>query len=101
MHGPQDLLDFAGDGPVVVKPANRQASMRVQLLDRVDRATAEQAWAHTAGASEYEQVPDRELAWRFVAEERLVGPEYSVEVLVRAGAEVHLGVSPTRAGYSG
>ncbi|MDQ3405092.1 MAG: ATP-grasp domain-containing protein, partial [Actinomycetota bacterium] len=85
VFGPDDILDFAGDGPVVVKPANRQASVGVQLLDSVDRTSAEQAWARTSGASEYEQVPDRDLAWRFLAEERLRGPEYSIEALVRDG----------------
>ncbi|MGW0877011.1 ATP-grasp domain-containing protein [Streptomyces sp. NPDC002740] len=85
VHGPADILEFAGDGPVVVKPANRQASVGVQLLDSVDAATAAQAWERTSSAAEYEQVPDRQLAWRFLAEERLRGPEYSVEALVRRG----------------
>ncbi|MDF6045831.1 ATP-grasp domain-containing protein [Streptomyces sp. JH14] len=85
VHGPADILEFAGDGPVVVKPANRQASVGVQLLDSVDAVTAAQAWQRTSSAAESEQVPDRQLAWRFLAEERLRGPEYSVEALVRQG----------------
>ncbi|WP_406202264.1 ATP-grasp domain-containing protein [Kitasatospora sp. NBC_01560] len=85
VFGPEDILDFAGDGPVVVKPANRQASVGVQLLDSVDADSAALAWERTSGAAEYEQVPDRELAWRFLAEERLQGPEFSVEALVRDG----------------
>ncbi|MEV8313467.1 ATP-grasp domain-containing protein [Streptomyces sp. NPDC059900] len=85
IHGPGDILDFAGDGPVVVKPANRQASVGVQLLDAVDAASAAEAWQRTSSAAEYEQVPDRHLTWRFLAEERLRGPEFSVEALVRQG----------------
>lgn len=85
VHGPDDVLSFAGDGPVVLKPANRQASVGVVLLDSVNRAGAERAWATTTAAAEYEQVPDRELAWRYLVEERLYGPEYSVEALVRRG----------------
>lgn len=85
VFGPEDILEFAGDGPVVVKPANRQASVGVQLLDSVDADTAARAWERTSSAAEYEQVPDRELAWRFLAEERLEGPEFSVEALVRDG----------------
>ncbi|MEU6067449.1 ATP-grasp domain-containing protein [Streptomyces sp. NPDC047082] len=85
VHGPADILEFAGDGPVVVKPANRQASVGVQLLDSVDAKGAAQAWERTSSAAEYEQVPDRQLAWRFLAEERLQGPEYSVEALVQGG----------------
>jgi biotin carboxylase len=84
-RGPQDILEFAEGGPVVVKPANRQASVGVQLLDCVDEAVAEQAWARTSSAAEYEQVPDRPLDWRFLVEERLYGPEYSVEALVQRG----------------
>ncbi|MFB4421453.1 ATP-grasp domain-containing protein [Streptomyces sp. QL37] len=85
VHGPEDILEFAGDGPVVVKPANRQASVGVQLLDSVDATTAALAWERTSSAAEYEQVPDRPLEWRFLAEERLQGPEYSIEALVRRG----------------
>ncbi len=85
VYGPGDILAFAGDGAVVVKPANRQASVGVQLLDSVDATTAVQAWERTSTAAEYEQVPDRPLDWRFLAEERLRGPEYSVEALVQRG----------------
>ncbi|MFC4033468.1 ATP-grasp domain-containing protein [Streptomyces polygonati] len=85
VHGPEDIMAFAGGGPVVVKPANRQASVGVQLLDSVDAASAALAWERTSTASEYEQVPDRALKWRFLAEERLRGPEFSVEALVRRG----------------
>ncbi|MEU3952461.1 ATP-grasp domain-containing protein [Streptomyces achromogenes] len=88
VHGPADILEFADGGPVVVKPANRQASVGVQLLDSVDATTAAKAWERTSSAAEYEQVPDRELTWRFLAEERLRGPEYSVEALVREGEVV-------------
>lgn len=45
VHGPADILEFAGGGPVVVKPANRQASVGVQLLDSVDEAAAAEAWS--------------------------------------------------------
>jgi biotin carboxylase len=93
VFGPDDILAFAGDGPVVLKPANRQASVGVQLLDRVDAAVAGQAWARTSAASEHEQIPDRELHWRYVVEERLHGPEYSVEALVRGGEVVFENVS--------
>lgn len=85
VHGPDDVVDFAAGGPVVLKPANRQASVGVVLMDAVDPASARAAWAHTSAAHEHEQVPDRELAWRFLVEERLRGPEFSVEALVRAG----------------
>jgi biotin carboxylase len=93
VHGPDDIVAFAGGGPVVVKPANRQASVGVQLLDSVDAESAALAWQRTWSASEYEQVPDRALTWRFLVEERLRGPEYSVEALVRDGEIVFANVT--------
>jgi biotin carboxylase len=85
VHGPRDILDFAAGGPVVVKPACRQASVGVQLFDRCGPDEANAAWESVLAADEYEQVPDRPLARRYLAEERLRGPEYSVEALVREG----------------
>lgn len=81
----QDIVEFGAGGPVVVKPANRQASVGVQLLDRSEPEQAAAAWAATLAAGEYEQVPDRELQWRYLVEERLYGPEYSIEALVHDG----------------
>lgn len=92
-HGPDDIVAFADGAAVVVKPANRQASVGVQLLDSVDVASAELAWQRTSSASEYEQVPDRALTWRFLVEERLRGPEFSTEALVRDGEIVFANVT--------
>jgi biotin carboxylase len=80
-----DVLAFAAGGPVVVKPALRQASVGVRLLDRCGPEEAEEAWRAVVSSDEYEQTPDRPLRWRYLAEERLCGPEYSVEALVRDG----------------
>jgi len=83
--GPQDIVDFGRGGPVVVKPANREASVGVRLLDGSGPAEAAAAWQEAVTAREYGQVPDRELSWHYLVEERLRGPEYSVEALVRDG----------------
>ncbi|MGK5113681.1 ATP-grasp domain-containing protein [Geodermatophilus sp. CPCC 205506] len=88
VHGPDDVLAFAGGRPVVLKPANRQASVGVVLLDAVDPVSTRAAWEHACRAHERTQVPDRELAWRYMVEERLRGPEFSVEALVRAGSVI-------------
>ncbi|MEU7907473.1 ATP-grasp domain-containing protein [Actinoplanes sp. NPDC049118] len=85
VHGPQDIVDFAGDRRVVVKPANRQASVGVHLLDRAGPAEAEAAWLSMTADAEPLVLPDRPLSWRYLVEERLIGPEYSVEALVRDG----------------
>jgi biotin carboxylase len=83
IHGPADVVSFAGSGPVVIKPADRQASVGVQLLD--DARGAHEAWAAMIAAGETTQVPDRALRWRHMAERRLFGREYSIEALVRDG----------------
>lgn len=86
-----EIRRFAGSGPVVVKPAGRQASLGVHLLDRLDDAEA--LWETVRGEREGPQLPDRELPMRFLAEERLRGPEHSVEALVAGGEPVFVNVT--------
>ena len=83
--GPDDVENFRRryGGACVLKPANRQASVGVQLLEPQDDAHA--LWAHTAGAEETRQRVPYGGADRFLAEERLHGPEVSVEALVHRG----------------
>jgi biotin carboxylase len=91
VRGPQDVAEFAAGGPVVLKPANRHASLGVQLLPPgSDLATA---WTVTTGARDDLMLPDRELAWRYVAERLVTGHEYSAEALVRDGHVVFLNVT--------
>ncbi|MFJ3937632.1 ATP-grasp domain-containing protein [Streptomyces parvus] len=86
-----DIVAFADGGPCVVKPAGRQASLGVVLLDRGD--DVEQAWRHCAGADEGRQLAGRPMTWRYLVEERLQGPEFSTEALVRDGAVVFCNVT--------
>ena len=72
-------------GPYVLKPADHAASVGVVLLDAEDDADA--AWRDTRAADD---IGVRSAHWtpgRFMAEQRLFGPEVSAEVLV-AGGEV-------------
>ncbi|MFP1624874.1 ATP-grasp domain-containing protein [Streptomyces sp. 5K101] len=91
VHGPRDVEKFAAGGPVVLKPANRHASLGVQLLEPGDDIDA--AWELTVSARDDLMLPDRELTWRYMAERRLHGHEYSVEALVRGGRIVFLNVT--------
>ncbi|GAA2149841.1 hypothetical protein GCM10009760_43470 [Kitasatospora kazusensis] len=91
--GPAEVEEFRArhGGECVLKPANRQASLGVQLLGPDDDIEA--AWAHTTGADEptlRAQYPD---AARFLAEQRLRGPEVSVEALVTNGTIHFLNVT--------
>ncbi|NED91175.1 ATP-grasp domain-containing protein [Streptomyces sp. SID11233] len=70
-------------GRCVLKPANRQGSLGVQLLDAGD--DIEEAWAHTVGADEPRLRARRRLPAAFLAEEWISGPEVSVEAVVFKG----------------
>ncbi|KGM13849.1 ATP-grasp domain-containing protein [Cellulomonas bogoriensis] len=88
---PQDIEAFAGGGPCVVKPANRQASLGVVLLDAGDDPT--QAWEACTRTDEGRQVAKRAMRWRYMVEERLRGPEHSTECLVTDGTVGFLNVT--------
>ncbi|MFC8223971.1 ATP-grasp domain-containing protein [Streptomyces sp. NPDC057362] len=82
---PADVRDWRErhGGECVLKPANRQASLGVVLLGPDDDTEA--AWHHTVTADEprlHVTYPD---AARHLVEERLHGPEVSVEALVHQG----------------
>ena len=84
VRGPDDIREFVSRGPAVLKPADRQASLGVQLLGRAEQADA--AWESLVSLDEPRQLPDRPLRWRYLVERRMTGAEYSVEALVRHGA---------------
>ncbi|GAA4598141.1 biotin carboxylase [Actinoplanes octamycinicus] len=84
IHAAADVAGFAARHPrLVLKPANRQASVGVQLLE--PGADLDRAWRRCRAADEPDQLADRPMRWRYLAEERLAGAEYSVESLVAAG----------------
>ncbi|MFI6303004.1 ATP-grasp domain-containing protein [Amycolatopsis thailandensis] len=90
---PADVLAFmrAHPGPVVLKPANRQAAVGTQII----RSAAEvgQAWASCVEQDEGVFVPDRPMELSMLAERYVPGPEYSVEMLVRGGRQLFANVT--------
>jgi biotin carboxylase len=84
IHGAADIAAFARGGACVVKPAGRQASLGVLLLEA--GADVEQAWQDCSQADEGVQLAKRPMDWRYLVEERMYGPEFSTEALVRDGA---------------
>ena len=78
-------------GRCVVKPANRQASLGVRLLDSGSDAQA--VWAHTTSADEARQRARHALPPKYLVEQRLDGPEFSVEALVRDGRAVFANIT--------
>lgn len=83
--GPDDVARFraAHGGEAVLKPANRQASLGVQLLGPEDDVRA--AWERTTGADEPTLRARYADDARYLAEQRLRGPEVSVEAVVHQG----------------
>ncbi|MEU0531469.1 ATP-grasp domain-containing protein [Amycolatopsis tolypomycina] len=90
---PADVRAFqrAHPGPVVLKPANRQAAVGTQIVH--DPADIEQAWANCLEQDEGIFVPDRPMELRMLAERYVPGAEYSVEMLVRGGEQLFANVT--------
>lgn len=86
-----DVAAFSEGRPVVIKPSNRQGSLGVLLLDEGD--DIEHAWDQMLAADEGIHVADRTVESRYLVEERLHGPEYSVEALVRDGCILLMNVT--------
>lgn len=102
MPGPQfrevrsaaEVARFAADRHCVLKPAGRQASLGVVMIEL--GADIERAWQECTGADEGHQVANRPMRWRYLVEERLHGPEFSTECLVDAGRLRFLNVTAKR-----
>ncbi|MEU4447006.1 ATP-grasp domain-containing protein [Actinosynnema sp. NPDC050801] len=94
VDGPDEVRAFmaAHPGAVVLKPANRQASLGTKVLR--DPAEVDQAWQEClAGQDEGILVPDREIPLRMLVETFVSGDEYSVEMLVRDGVPLFTNIT--------
>ena len=78
-------------GPIVLKPANRQASVGTQVIH--EPGEVDQAWASCVAQDEGVFVPDRAMELRMLAERFVDGHEYSVEMLVRGGEPLFVNVT--------
>ncbi len=88
VSGPADVRAFMADigGPIVLKPANRQAAVGTKILR--DPAEVESAWLECLDQDEGVFVPDRPMALRMLAERFVEGDEFSVEMMVQHGRPV-------------
>ena len=78
-------------GPVVLKPANRQASVGTQVVR--DPEQLEAAWASCQVQDEGIFTPDRPFEPAMLAEQYVDGEEFSVEALVRDGQPLFANVT--------
>ena len=85
VDGPDAVRAFmAGQGgPVILKPANRQASVGTKIL--FDSAEIDRAWTECTQQDEGVFVPGRGMPLRMLVEQYVEGDEYSVEMVVRDG----------------
>ncbi|MFH8976409.1 ATP-grasp domain-containing protein [Streptomyces sp. NPDC017890] len=85
VEGPDEVRAFmAGHpGPVVLKPANRQAALGTRVLDSADEI--DEAWAETTAMDEGVMETDRGFELQMLVERCVQGPEFSVELLVERG----------------
>ncbi|MBD0743144.1 ATP-grasp domain-containing protein [Streptomyces sp. CBMA152] len=88
-----DLRKFMDqhEGPVVLKPANRQGSVGTRILSGADEVDA--AWIECTDHDEGIFVPDRPRDVRMLAEQYVAGAEYSVEMLVDRGTPLFANVT--------
>jgi len=85
VDGPDEVRAFMAEqgGPVILKPANRQASVGTKIL--FDPAEIDQAWTECTQQDEGVFVPGRGMPLRMLVEQYVEGDEYSVEMVVRDG----------------
>ncbi len=90
---PDDVRAFmaAQPGPVVLKPADRQASLGTIVLH--DPAEVEAAWRECTALDEGALARTGETPLRMLVERYVKGDEYSVEMLVRHGVPLFANVT--------
>ncbi|WP_243422224.1 ATP-grasp domain-containing protein [Micromonospora globispora] len=81
-------------GRCVLKPTRRSGSLGVQLI--ADPAEIARAWAVTAEPEPTVEATERGLPTGVLVEQTLVGPEYSVELLVADGEPIFANVTDKR-----
>jgi len=96
VRSPEDVRAFMSTmpGPIVLKPANREASVGTQVIG--DPAEIDEAWRSCVVQDEGALVPDRPMELYMLAERFVEGAEYSVEMLVRGGVELFANVTGKR-----
>ncbi len=93
--GPAEIRAFMAQigGPIVLKPANRQAAVGTMIIQ--EPGAAERAWLECMEQEEGVFMPDRPLPLRMLAERYIRGEEFSVEMMFRSGRMAFGGVTRT------
>lgn len=93
VSGPAEVAELMArwNRPVVLKPANRQASLGTQVIR--DAATVGAVWLECLVHDEGMNAPERGLELRMLCEQFIEGEEFSVEMLVQGGKGVFSNVT--------
>ncbi|HEY8472076.1 MAG TPA: ATP-grasp domain-containing protein [Natronosporangium sp.] len=93
VDGPEQVAAVMAElgGPVVLKPANRQAAVGTKILR--DPSEVPTAWLECLDQEEGELVPDRPMPLRMLVEQFIEGEEFSVEMMVYHGRSWFGGVT--------
>ncbi|MEO6500488.1 MAG: ATP-grasp domain-containing protein [Jatrophihabitantaceae bacterium] len=85
VDGPEAVIAMLArvGGPVIVKPAGRQAAVGVSRVD--SPAEAAEAYRFAVAGEEGVVAPERGIASEVLAEQYIAGEEFSVEMLVGKG----------------
>lgn len=91
--GPAEVRAFLTEvgGPIVLKPANRRASVGTKIVK--DAAEVDGAWADCIQQDEGVFTPDRPMPLQMLAERFVRGDEYSVELMASGGRPLFAGVT--------
>ncbi|MFH8470380.1 ATP-grasp domain-containing protein [Streptomyces sp. NPDC017991] len=82
-----DVKRFWDGNPVVLKPANRHASIGVVQISHLEEI--DHAWRVATSAEEGSGSIDRDLDWIYIIEDWVPGKEYSVESVFSDGEAFH------------
>jgi biotin carboxylase len=95
VRGPAEVKAFMAEigGPIVLKPANRQAAIGTKIVSEPGAIDA--AWLECTDQDEGVFLPDRPLPLRMLAERYIRGEEFSVELMFRSGRMAFGGVTRT------
>jgi biotin carboxylase len=90
---PEQVRRFLAEhgGPVILKPANRQAAVGTRILH--EAGEVDPAWTECVAQDEGVMVPDRAIPLRMLVERCVPGHEYSVEMVVRDGVPLFANVT--------
>jgi len=88
VSGPAEVRAFMAEigGPIVLKPANRQASVGTRIVSGPHEI--DEAWIECTDQDEGVYFPDRPMPLHMLAERFVRGEEFSVEMMVRGGRPV-------------